>query len=189
MSQTGAPGGSTIADLSNQPGDASFVIDRVLAANTQPGWLHGLVDPARIGAAGHSLGAMTTYQLVDNQTCLDARIKAAVVMSGVNGGCGGNPPPSMHTPVLVTHGDHDGTLPYSAGKDSYEKLNRPKYFLTILGGLHTSDERGGNSPAQRAITDSMIAFFDEYLRADPGAAARLQRAATVPGVTTFVAEP
>src|SRR5262249_10946324 len=62
----GAPGGGTIADLAEQPGDVSFVIDQVLAANTGQSWLRGLVDPRRIAVGGHSLGGLTTYGVAYN---------------------------------------------------------------------------------------------------------------------------
>jgi predicted dienelactone hydrolase len=189
LSRFNAPGGAAVTDLKNQPGDASFVIDRVLAANQASGWLHGKVDPTRIGAAGHSLGGITTYQLVYNKACHDARIKAIVAMSAFNGGCPGPGIANVHVPLLATHGTDDTTIPYKLGQGSFNDAARPKYLLTVLGGSHTGEERGGSSPPERALTESIIAFFDQYLRGVPGALARLNRVATVPGVTTFTAQP
>ena len=53
LSNARSPGEPTVADVPNQPADASFVLDQVLAAEDSS-WLAGLVDPDRIGAGGHS---------------------------------------------------------------------------------------------------------------------------------------
>ena len=61
--------GSNVADVANQPGDVSFVIDQVLAANDDPASeLYGLVDPEAIGVVGHSLGGATTYAVTYDTT-------------------------------------------------------------------------------------------------------------------------
>ncbi len=188
LSNENSPGGASVSDLSNQPKDASFVLDRVLSDTNATSWLHGLVDATRIAAGGHSLGAMTTYGLVYNQCCLDERIKAAVIIAGV---AGGFPDPyfaNIDTPLLVIHGDHDATLPIRGDQDAFLRANPPKFFLTILGGTHSGEARGGTTPGQRAVTRSVIAFLDHYLR-DDGTLAPLRAAATKPGLTTFQAKP
>src|SRR5204863_2819134 len=49
LSTTLAPGGFGPSDVDQQPGDASFVLDPVLAANRDPkSWLHVLIDPHSI---------------------------------------------------------------------------------------------------------------------------------------------
>jgi dienelactone hydrolase len=181
LSMRGAPGGPTVADLGNQAGDASFVIDRVLAASAATGWLHSLVDPNRIAAAGHSLGAFTTSLLAFGDKA-DRRVKAAVVMSGSSGVTDG-------TPLLQIHGSADGTVPYSIGSDSYKKAGTPKFFLTLLGGSHSGEETGGPLPAEMAVTNSIIAFLDRYVSGDRAGVARLRAAGTVKNLTTLDAQP
>ncbi len=39
-------------------------------------------------------------------------------------------------PLLVFHGDHDQTVPYSLGKEVYQKAKEPKEFITIPEGHH-----------------------------------------------------
>jgi alpha-beta hydrolase superfamily lysophospholipase len=39
-------------------------------------------------------------------------------------------------PVLVLHGDRDGVVPFSAGRELFEQLGAPKKFVTIRGGDH-----------------------------------------------------
>jgi dienelactone hydrolase len=187
LSNGDTPGGATVSDLGNQPADASFVIDRVLADTQTGGRLQGLVDPERIGAAGHSLGGFTTMELTFNDACRDPRVKAAVMLSGGVGGCAGAHVTGSGTPFLVTHGDQDDTVPYKFGQEAFDEATSPKFMLTLIGGEHSSEELGGTTPGQRALTESVIAFFDHTLRGAPLEA--LHTAATHPGLTTFDAQP
>jgi predicted dienelactone hydrolase len=180
LSNAAAPAGPTALDLANQPKDASFVITKVLAA------LKGRVDPTEIGAAGHSLGAMTTYGLVFNSCCRDPRIKAAAVESGVMAGF----PEAgyfkgIKTPLLALHGDHDETLQYSKGLAAWENAEGPKYFVTLIGGTHSSDELGGTDARQQALTNAIVDFFDCYLKNRAGSLLNLRMIAQTAGVTTL----
>ena len=70
----GRPGPTSPTSV-NQPGDVSFVIDEVLAANDDPSSpLHGLVDPDAIGVVGHSLGGATTWAVSFDTATRDERI-------------------------------------------------------------------------------------------------------------------
>jgi fermentation-respiration switch protein FrsA (DUF1100 family) len=198
LSTTLAPGGFTPTDVDQQPGDASFVLDQVLAANRDPkSWLHGLVNPKRIGTAGHSLGGMTTYGLVYNACCRDARIKAAAVLSGATVVLPGEtrtfPANSfftgIHTPLLAVHGDQDPIVPYSAGRDAWNAANAPKFFLTRLGGNHIGDETGGSAVGQELVTHALIDFFRRYLNRSPDALGDLKHDGNRSGVATLVADP
>jgi hypothetical protein len=128
LSNQNGPGNADPSDLENQPADARFVIDRVLASRSKrSGALSRLVDAKRIGASGHSLGALTTYRLVYQTCCRDKRIKAAASMSGL----AGNSPDyssGISTSLLAEHGDADGTLAYSAGADAFAKASPPKFL-------------------------------------------------------------
>ena len=173
LTKQSAPGGASPFDVAEQPKDASFVLDRVLAANAaKTGWLHGLVDKDRIGAAGHSLGAMTTYGLVYNRCCLDPRIKAAAVLAGATVVLPGQTYTfpadrfftGITTPLLAISGDHDEIVPYRTAVGSFNAARGPKFLVTVVDGTHTSDEEGGGNPGQRAVTQAVIDFFDGYLR-------------------------
>jgi dienelactone hydrolase len=185
LSSKDAPGGATAADLTEQPADARFVIDRTLAASSKKsGPLAGMVDSKRIGASGHSLGAMTTYRLVYDTCCADKRVKAAAPMSGL----AGDPPQfftGISTPLLAEHGDADGTLPYQRGADSFAKASPPKFFLTLVGGGHTPPYRGASAPAPTTVAHVTLDFFDRYLKNDRSALARLRQDANQPGVATL----
>src|SRR5271165_395436 len=83
LSSGGAPGGATLADIANQPGDLSFLIDQMLARSKQPdNMLHGTVDGDRIAAAGLSLGGLTTELVGLDPKLRDPRIRAAISMAG-----------------------------------------------------------------------------------------------------------
>ncbi len=185
LSNEHAPGGATAADLPQQPGDARFVIDRTLALSSKrSGPLAGIVDAKRIGASGHSLGAMTTYRLVYETCCADKRIKAAAPMSGI----AGDPPQfftGISTPLLAEHGDADTTLPYQGGADAFAKAGPPKYFLTLIGGGHTPPYRGAPEPAPTTVAHVTLDFFDRYLKSDRSALERLRQDANQPGVATL----
>jgi predicted dienelactone hydrolase len=181
LSNHNAPGGAVPVDLLQQPKDASFVLDRVLReAASGTSWLSGFIDPTRIAAAGHSLGAMTTYALVYNTCCRDRRFRAAVVMSGVLGPFPGQWFTGIDTPLLATHGDHDGTIPYSSGLRAWQQAHAPKWFLTIVNGGHSSEEKGGSSLKQQALTRAIVDFLDAQLRGDTGALSALRAR---PGLT------
>jgi fermentation-respiration switch protein FrsA (DUF1100 family) len=161
------------------------VIDRVLASSSKrSGTLSQLVDAKRIGASGHSLGAITTYRLVYQTCCRDNRIKAAAPMSGV----AGDAPDyfsGISTPLLAERGDADGTLPYSAGTDAFAKASPPKFFLTLVGGVHMAPYRGGPDAQPTMVTHVTLDFFDRYLKNDRGSLERLRKDADQPGVAAL----
>lgn len=185
LSSAGAPGGPDLGDFAAQPGDMSFVVDRVLAESASGSApLSGMVDPRRIGAAGHSLGGVTVLGLVANTCCRDGRVGAGVVMSGdpvtfPTGHVDFGPAP----PVLLVHGNADPAVPYVSSIQAYNAAHPPKGLLTLVGGGHGApvDPAGrGFASVVAATTD----FFDAYLKHRPGATEHLRRDA-VRGVTTF----
>ena len=179
LSSGDSPCGAIAVDSVNQPEDLSFVIDSVLkqsAAKTGP--LVGLVDREKIGAAGHSNGAITMWGLVANTAVRDPRVDAAIVMAGTlqkypKGRYDFEDTP----PLLLVHGSNDALVPYDLGVAAFNEARGPKGLLTITGGDHNSPS-GPNAYA--AATD----FFNAYLRGDAAAKARLP-SDQVAGVTTM----
>ena len=192
LSNTNAPGGvslgGSVGDVKNQPADDTFVLDQVLALNrdrSKDSPLFEMIDPKRIGAAGHSNGAITTYGLVYSDCCTDTRVKAAIAMSGLAALVDDTYFQGRHTPLFVVHGDADPLVPYSAGQAAYAKAKAPKFFLTFLGAGHVQPFVGGSGAQGTALLDSTTDFWDRYLKGDRGALAQLRKAATVPNVTKF----
>ena len=191
LTNANAPGGPDLADYVHQPGDMSFVLTQVLHQSAlSTGTLSGLVDPSEVGAAGHSLGGVTTLGLVADTCCRDPRVKAAVVMSGdpITFPTG-RVDDAQAPPILLVHGNADPTVPYVSSIDVFNSAHAPKGLLTIIGGDHDSPV----NPAGRAfgsVVRATVDFFDRYLKAEKAALGALDGAAQ-PGVTTlvFVATP
>ena len=193
LSSSNAPGSPTLADVPRQPGDVSFVLDRVLDEAKNPdSALHDMIDATRIGAAGHSLGAITTYGLVYNTCCHDERVKALVPIAGAAVGMpGGEFFTGPHPPLLAIHGANDDTVSYKAGKEAWDKAPAPKYLLTVVDPEYSDHGVGMYEPSQwRDDYSEMIAdFFDSQLRGETEKLAAVKQFGSQPGVTTFLAEP
>jgi predicted dienelactone hydrolase len=184
LTHGGTPGGTVASDYVHQPADMSFVIGKLLRLNNELGSaLHQLIDPTRIAAAGHSLGAMTTIGLAYNSCCRDPRIRAAIPISGRELPFPGGASDFTRTPSLFIHGDADATVPYSAGHDVFlDQARRPKFFLTLFGAGHT--DLFLNAPG-KVISKSVVDFLDFYLKERPSGLTRIHRDANQAGVSSL----
>jgi dienelactone hydrolase len=108
-----APGGAYLADVVNQPGDVSYVIDQVLQRNQQEGdSLYQQVDAKRIGTLGLSLGGMTTILVTFDGRLQDPRIKAAVAIAGPAAMFNRKFFTSRDVPFMMIGGTSDQLVPY-----------------------------------------------------------------------------
>ena len=195
LSNTNAPGGVDfgrgVADVKNQPADASFVISQVLKLDKTKKLVGGTVDQQHLGAAGHSLGAITTYGLVYSACCRDKRIDAAVELSGIPAVVEptANYFHGVKTPLFGLHGNADPIVPYQADVDGFANASPPKYFLTFLGGGHIQPFLGGTDPEAVALQKTTVDFWDRYLKGDTAALAQMKADAVVPGSTTLQDDP
>ena len=177
LSSTRLPGGG--ADLVNQPADVSFVISEMLRLDADPRSPYaGRIDAARIGVAGHSLGAMTTLGVAFHSCCLDDRIRAGVVLAGRERPFPtGAFFPGTITPLMIVHGDADPLLPLEAAQQIYEHALGPRFLLTVLGGDHDSPYAGVNGqvrPDTRVVMTATLDFLDRYLKDRPDGLDRLR---------------
>lgn len=155
--------------------DVSFVLDRLTAAGSP---YAGLIDPAKIGMAGQSVGgnaaplAMLADRRIRAGVNLDGRLWAPLPESGVD------------RPVLMLGREAAHT---PAGKDptwpeTWPKLHGWKRWLTVAGAAHTGftdniallDQLGITEPGilpgarSMALTRAYVAaFFDLHLRNRP----------------------
>lgn len=169
----------------------SVVIEELLAPSADgTDELAGLVDPERIGAAGHSLGGMTTLGLVANTCCHDPRVDAGVVLAGRQVPFpGGDFWVRIRTPVLLVHGDADTSVRYADGRAAFEEAPPPKHLLTILGGDHSEPYQGSPAlPQVRVVTTATLDFFDHHLRGAADGLDRLAADANVRGVSRLDSE-
>jgi predicted dienelactone hydrolase len=153
------------ADVVNQPWDLSFVITSVLNLSAAPGdLLSHLVDARHIAAAGHSDGGETVMGIAANSCCLDRRLGAAIEMSGAELTYpGGSYFPGRTPPLLEVQGDQDPLNNYSNAVQIYNDAPAPKYFLTLVGGLHL--EPFTTDTAHLIVSElCTIDFLDHYLK-------------------------
>jgi dienelactone hydrolase len=182
LSNGSAPGGSDLGDYVNQPGDVSFVLTRMLRLASGHAFLAKTVDRHIIGAMGHSLGAITTFGVATNSCCLDRRIDAAAEFSGIQLPFGSGTFFTKPTPpLLLVHGNADGTVPYFGGTNAYMQAPAPKVFLTLLGGPHIFFRPPWFDPFVRTTAD----FLDGYLKHRRSALRRLKADGTVAGATSI----
>ncbi|TGD76227.1 hypothetical protein E4634_01395 [Mangrovimicrobium sediminis] len=108
------PGDPLVTDVVNQPGDISFLIDTLLARNSDPqDVLHGSIDPGRIAAVGVSLGGLTTTLVSFHPRLKDPRIRAAVSIAGPTTLLAPAFFTDMQLPYLMLYGDADVIVPYA----------------------------------------------------------------------------
>jgi len=161
-------------DTLNQPADASFVITQALA-----GAVKDRIDPARIGAAGHSAGAITTIGLFTIGR--DERLSGGVVFAGAAIGVGTNFL-GAPVPLFFVHGDADEVVSYASGKAVFDTLKWPKALLTLPGGNHSAPYQRESSPEFKAVSASSLDFLRYTLYGDPDAKARMADDAKPTGV-------
>jgi predicted dienelactone hydrolase len=162
----------------------SFVISEMLWLNNEPGsGLRHLIDPTRIAAAGHSLGAITTIGLAYNTCCRDPRIRAAIPISGLELPFPGGKSHFVRTPSLFIHGDVDGSVPYAADRTVFlTHAQRPKYFLTLFGAGHVDLFLNASG---KVINKSVVDFLDLYVKDRPSGLTRIRHDGNKAGVSSI----
>lgn len=162
----------------NRAADLSFVIDRLTRpARSAPAWKYWqMLDPRRIGAAGHSLGGNAAASLMAG----DQRVRAGANLDGSffdpvpAAGLGGRPFLMLGTKAQHSPGSTDTTWPRD-----WPRLDGWKRWLTvadaghftfidlpILGGQAGITDPAAPLPGKRSgeITTAYVgAFFDQHL--------------------------
>jgi dienelactone hydrolase len=154
-----------VLDVLNQPADASFVLTQTLA-----GPVKGYIDPARIGAAGHSGGAVTTIGLFTIGR--DERLRAGVVFAGAAIGVGTNFVGGA-VPLFFVHGDADEVVSFTSGRAVFDALKWPKALLTLPGEGHSAPFQREASPSFKVVSVSTLDFLRYSLYGDAEAKGRL----------------
>ena len=171
-------GSDVFVSETGQPRDLSFVIDQMLALNAPGGALAGRIDPTRLAAVGHSLGAVSVIDQGYNECCIDRRLRAVAAISGFQNITRST---SFFTkapiPLLLIHGDQDSTVPYLGSLLAFEGAGSPKSFLTIRGGEHSFVLKG-KPDSQLLIggiaVQAVVDWFDRYVKDAPDGLKRLQ---------------
>jgi dienelactone hydrolase len=184
-----APGGPDEADVVNQPADVSFVISSLIAASARSGPLLGLIDPRHIAVAGQSDGAETALAVADSRRDHDARVSAALVLSGAEmSGIGGYSFAPGGSALLATQGTDDRFNEPRFTYAYFRVARRPKYLLRLLGAGHLPPYT--TEQPQLAIVERVShAFLDAYLKGSASARAALAQLGNVEGAAALVSEP
>jgi predicted dienelactone hydrolase len=131
----------SVSNTVNRPRDLSFVIDQLTRANAdESSPLHGRLDLARVGAAGHSYGGFTVMAIAgqaigprQSREMADPRVKAVIQMS-----------------APVPRGDH-------GAEAAYRPITTPIFHMT---GTRDDSPIGDTNAAERRIP------FDHMTSAD-----------------------
>lgn len=138
LSNGGAPGGPNAADVVNQPGDVSFLIDTLttMAEGDRP--FPGEVDVSRIGVAGLSLGGLTATLVGYHPRFHDERVRAVISIAG---------PAGMFTrrffltraaPFLMIAGTEDAVVDFETHAAIIPDRAPQGTLVAIRGGTHIS---------------------------------------------------
>lgn len=122
-----------LADIENQPGDVSFVIDSVLAQ------LGSAIDVTRIAAGGLSYGGGTTLLVTYHPRVRDRRIKAALAIAPTACWVTKRFFRSAHVPLMLLAGTSDQLVPEAQNAGRAFKAGRaPKWLVSLGDASHTA---------------------------------------------------
>jgi predicted dienelactone hydrolase len=131
-----APGGPEVADVVQQPGDVTLLIDRMLDGDAELA-REARVDPKRIAVVGHSLGGLTATLAAFHPRLRDPRIAAAVSIAGPLSLFAPGFFRTADVPFLMIVGSYDVIVDYRT--NAFVTLERvPRGSLVLIaGGSHT----------------------------------------------------
>jgi dienelactone hydrolase len=179
--------GQQTIDVGQRVFDASFLIDRLL--DRVPGGVNEVIDGKKVIAAGHALGAVTTFVLAYSTELRDPRIDAAVTLAGGVAGDTSNYFSGIDTPLLQIHGDADTINPITATKDAFKLASPPKFFVTLLGGDHATSYVSRSDPGFGVVSKTTLDFFSAYVNGRISGLQQLARDGKVKSVATIVGDP
>lgn len=136
LSSGNTEGGATAADVGNQPGDISFLIDSLLALSPQEQPFAGSIDTGRIGLSGYSLGGLTTYLTTYHVQLRDPRIRAAVAIAGLSAAFAPQFFATTNIPYLAVSGTADALLEFARNAADLSQRDPGAAVLAIAGGTH-----------------------------------------------------
>jgi dienelactone hydrolase len=131
-----APGGPQASDVVNQPGDISFVIDRILGWDGNERPFGGTIDSERIGTLGLSLGGLTTMLVSFHPRLRDPRIRAALSIAGLSAFFDERFFANAELPFLMIAGTGDALVDYADNALPIPRKVTRGALLSIEGASH-----------------------------------------------------
>jgi predicted dienelactone hydrolase len=158
-----------ISDVINQTTDIRFLIDRLLADPV----FAPMIDAARIGTTGHSLGGVTSYFASFGAQTRDPRIGAVAPLGAAdpvttalagNMGLWGSQHAAVSVPTLFVSGEND-VFARTTGRPhaAYARIEKPKYELMIRRAPHVWFTDNTDEPPENKNPDCL--FFERYMPA------------------------
>jgi dienelactone hydrolase len=159
---------SSLGAFTTLPLQPGLVRDIINGLTTLPSPVAARVDPERIAVAGHSLGGMTALGIGYHDCCADDRVDGVISIAGEMATFPGGAYRNLGPPLLLIHGNRDGTVDYAGSREALTRLTRPAWLLTVRRGDHGA-YLNGEAPTFRPVVDASIAFLDAALGEAPGA--------------------
>jgi len=128
-----APGGPTVADITNQPGDLAFVMDEVAQ---HPDFAMS-VDTQHRGIMGFSAGGLTVVLAAYHPVLHIPGIQAAVAQSPAVTCLLGPAVYSRPLPMLIVTGTADELVPAREPELAFVRAPAPVILAELLGGTHS----------------------------------------------------
>jgi dienelactone hydrolase len=136
LSNGGAPGGPTIADMTNQPADLDFVM-RQVAAGAAGDALAAAIDDTRRGIGGLSLGGGTVLIGAYHPTWRMENVSAAMALAPASCFFGSGLYHDGSLPMLIISGDADMLVSLAGGPGrAFQWADAPIELITLHGGNH-----------------------------------------------------
>ena len=168
---SGEPAGPSHADYASVFGDNRFVLSEVLAdygASSGPHPLAGMVDPARVAAAGQSDGEAAAFGAGFLECCRDARVTSVIAMAGNLGNINNPVTRDSGVPILHLLGEADELQPYGdAIAWDREHLGAPRWIVTLVAGTHAPPYRDPADVHFDGVVETTTAFLDGTLKRHP----------------------
>ena len=112
-----------------------------------------------------------------NTCCIDTRLRAVIAIAGAQNISRSTPFfTKAPIPLLLIHGDADGTVPYIASQFAYQGAGAPKALLTVRNGEHSFVLKGKPDSLQLIgglHVQAMVDWLDRYVKDAPDGVARL----------------
>lgn len=173
LTNENAPGGHEqgLSDYLNQPGDVSFVLTQLLAANAdRADPLFARIDPERVALLGHSLGGLTALAVTRKNCCRDERIDAVVAVAPLVSlflNQFGSDSIAAGPPTLLLHGQQDLQIGFQSSVDLYDAIAPPKAFVGLPGTGHSDLLESQDEPpiaSRQTAQTATVAFLDAVFK-------------------------